>query len=106
MSAYHCACGFAVNDADEFGDHLREVFDLTDTTGTDGLVHDEVMTSPDRQRLIVCACGFETASIPEFDDHVLRVLLPPDGMGKDGQKHVLVDPSTPVRYFVPREPPA
>jgi hypothetical protein len=106
MSAYHCSCGFAINDADEFGDHLREMFDLDEGKGTDGLVHDEIVTGPDRQRLIVCACGFEAASPAEFDDHVLRVLLPPDGIGRDGQKHAPVDPSTPDRYYIPSEPPA
>lgn len=99
MSAYHCSCGFAINEADEFGDHLREVFERDDDTGTDGLVHAEV--TPEGQRLpLVCACGFRSYGAPEFDDHLLIVRVPPDGIGNDGDKHVPVDPSTPNRWYI------
>ena len=100
MSAYHCSCGFAIDDADEFGDHLREVFDRDDETGTDGRVHTEVTPEGQRQPL-VCACGFRADSGPELDDHLLLVRIPPDSTGRDGEKHVPVDPSTPVRWYIP-----
>lgn len=100
MSAFHCSCGFAINDADEFGDHLRDVFSRDDETGTDGRVHAEV--TPEGQRHpLVCACGFLTVGAPEFDDHILLATVPPDGVGRDGEKHVPVDPSTPDRWFIP-----
>lgn len=100
MSVYHCECGFAINDADEFGDHLREVFDRDDDTGIDGRVHAEV-TPPGQRQPLVCACGFQSDGAPEFDDHLLLVRTPPDNIGNDGDKHVPVDPSTPLRWYIP-----
>lgn len=100
VSAYHCSCGFAIDDAEEFGDHLREVFGRDDETGTDGRVHTEITPEGQRQPL-VCACGYRTGSGPDFDDHILLATIPPDGIGCDGKKHVPVDTSTPVRWFVP-----
>lgn len=99
MSTYHCSCGFAIDEADEFGDHLREVFDRDDETGTDGLVHVEVTPVGQRQPL-TCACGFPAGSGPELDDHLLLVRIPLDGIGRDGEKHVPVDPSTPRRWYI------
>jgi hypothetical protein len=100
VSAYHCSCGFAINDADEFGDHLREMFDRDDDIGTDGRVHAEVAGGDDRQQRIVCACGFAAGDAAELDDHALLVLIPPDGIGNDEGKHVPVDPSTPDRWYI------
>lgn len=100
MSVYHCSCGFAINEADEFGDHLREVFARDDEADTDGRVHSEV-TPPGQVRPLVCTCGFRASSAPEFDDHILLVRIPPDNIGSDGGKHVPVDTSTPVRWYIP-----
>jgi hypothetical protein len=97
VSAFHCSCGFAIDDADEFGDHFRAVFDREDDTGTDGRVHIEVTPEGQRQPL-VCACGFES-NAREFDDHLLLVRIPPDNRGNDAETHVLVDTSTPVRLY-------
>lgn len=108
MSVYHCSCGFAIDDADEFGDHLREVFDRPGDLGADGRVHAEVtgVTSgaDRRQPWHVCACGFETGDTAEFDDHALLVLIPPDNTGTDGTKHIPVDPSTPDRWYIQGTP--
>ena len=101
MSAYHCSCGFAIDYADEFGDHLREVFGRDNDIGTDGRAHTEVTPEGQRQPL-VCACGFLAADAHEFDDHILIALIPPDNIGRDGDKHVPVDPSTPDRWYIPR----
>jgi hypothetical protein len=100
VSAFHCQCGFAIDDADEFGDHFRAVFDRTDDIGTDGQVHHE--TSPGHQKPMVCACGFQAADTPEFDDHLLLVFTPSDNRGNDAERHVPVDTSTPVRLY-PRD---
>ena len=100
MSRYHCACGFAIDEADELGDHLREVFARDDETGTDGRAHAEI-TPPGQARPLVCACGFQAADASEFDDHILLVCVPADGIGRDGEKHVPVDPSTPIRWYIP-----
>lgn len=100
MSVYHCSCGFAINDAGEFGDHLREVFERSDETGADGRVHAEI--TPDGQTLpLVCACGFLAYNVPDFDDHILLLTTPPDSIGNDGEKHIPVDPSTPTRWYLP-----
>lgn len=99
MSSYHCQCGFAINDADELGDHLREVFDRPDDTGTDGRVHIEV-TPPGQRQPLVCSCDFRAADPSEFDDHLLMMRIPPDNIGNDGEKHVPVDPSTPNRWYI------
>lgn len=101
MSTYHCTCGFAINDPEELGDHLRAVFARDDDTGTDGREHTEI-TPPGQRRPLVCSCGLVTGSSREFDDHVLLAIIPPDGIGNDGEKHSLVDPSTPERWYVPK----
>jgi hypothetical protein len=98
MSAFHCSCGFAIDDPDEYGDHFRLAFAVDDDIGTDGQVHaDLVGGSVGRHE---CACGFTTAGTPEFDDHLLIMFVTPDGFGTDGQRHVPVDTSTPERWFV------
>jgi hypothetical protein len=97
VSAFHCQCGFAIDDADEFGDHFRAVFDREDDTGTDGRVHHE--TRPADAKPMVCACGYQAADAPEFDDHILLVLTPSDNRGNDAETHIPVDTSTPVRLY-------
>lgn len=97
MSAFHCSCGFAIDDPDLLGDHLRAVFERPDETGADGLVHDELVLpdDPDRPPGVPCTCGHVCADAPDFDDHVLLKFTPPDGYGNDGCRHVLIDVSTP-----------
>lgn len=131
MSLYHCSCGCAADSASEFGDHFREVFIPADETGTDGQVHTELTASavletmtggasPARilwfrlQALIrswtrrpgpcACLCGYGARAAREMDDHFLMVFTPPGSAGLDGLKHVPVDPSTPVRWFVSGHP--
>jgi hypothetical protein len=89
MSLYHCACGFAIDDPTEFGDHLEASFARLDDIGTDGSVHLELGGS--RAGLRICACGFTADDAPELDDHLLIVFVTPDGVGADGERHVLVD---------------
>ena len=100
MSVFHCECGFAIDDADEFGDHLRQAFARDDDIGTDGLVHRELAGTGQARH--ACACGFATASMAEFDDHLLIMFIPPDGVGSDGHRHIPIDPSTPDRWHVRR----
>lgn len=100
MSLFHCECGFAINEAEEFGDHLRAVFDRGDDTGTDGIEHYERADT----RVLSCACGFQPSDTAEFDDHVLLALIPPDGTGADGRRHIPVDHSTPERWYVRDDP--
>ncbi len=98
MSQFHCTCGFAIDLADEFGDHMHQVFTRDDDMGTDGRIHHELAdASPTK---LACACDFATPDMTEFDDHLLIVFITPDGIGTDGEKHVPVDPSTPDRWFV------
>lgn len=108
MSRYHCSCGFAIEDEDDFGDHLRMAFAPDDDIGTDGLMHVEM--SDEFVRLTadvpvgcplpkhVCACGFATDDASDFDDHLLISFVTPDCVGVDGEEHVPVDPSTPDRW--------
>ena len=98
MSRFHCACGFAIDNPDEFGDHIRLAFARDDDIGTDGQVHADLAGGPARRH--ECACGFTTTDTPEFDDHLLIMFATPDGIGTDGQRHVPVDASTPDRWFV------
>jgi hypothetical protein len=98
MSQFHCSCGFAIDLADEFGDHMHQVFARDDDIGTDGHIHYELADAATIK--LACACGFATAGATEFDDHLLIVFITPDGIGNDGGKHVPTDPSTPDRWFV------
>lgn len=102
MSAYHCSCGFAINDPREFADHLLAAFDHD--TGTDGRAHAEIITGDERETQTVCACGFRADDGAELDDHLLLALTPSDSVGTDGERHVLVDPSTPDRWYIRRKP--
>jgi hypothetical protein len=98
VSNFHCSCGFAIDDADEFGDHIRLTFARDDDLGADGQVHADLAGGATRRH--ECACGFTTDDTPEFDDHLLIVFVTPDGVGTDGQRHVLVDTSTPDRWYI------
>jgi hypothetical protein len=100
MSRFHCACGFAIDLAEEFGDHLHQAFARDDDIGTDGWVHVELDGS--RSGAHVCACGFAAVGRADFDDHLLMVFITADGIGTDGDRHVPVDPSTPDRWHVRR----
>ena len=101
MSLFHCSCGFASDDADEFGDHTRLAFARDDDIGTDGQAHADLAgnRAPGMPKHR-CACGFQTGDTPEFDDHLLMAFIPPDNIGNDGDKHVPVDTSTPIRWYV------
>jgi hypothetical protein len=98
MSQFHCSCGFAIDLADEFADHMHQVFARDNDMGTDGRIHHE-LADEDSTRL-ACACGFATGDRADFDDHLLIVFITSDGIGNDGVKHVLIDPSTPDRWSV------
>ena len=98
MSAFHCSCGFAIDLAAEFGDHMHQVFARDDDIGTDGRAHHEIADADPIK--LVCACGFATREMTDFDDHLLIVFVTPDGIGNDGDKHVPADPSTPDRWCV------
>jgi hypothetical protein len=98
MSQFHCSCGFAIDLADEFGDHLHQVFARDDDIGTDGRIHHE-LADEDSARL-TCACGFATGDRADFDDHLLIVFVTPDGIDNDGERHVPADLSTPDRWRV------
>ncbi len=100
MSRFHCAYGFAINQAEEFGDHMHHAFARDDDIGTDGHVHRELADSDQAQH--VCACGFATSDTAEFDDHMLMVFITADGIGTDGERHVPADPSTPDLWWVRR----
>ena len=98
MSRFHCSCGFAIDRAEEFGDHMHQVFARDDDIGTDGRIHRELADAGPAK--LVCACGFAATDTAEFDDHLLIVFITQDGIGADGGKHVPVDPATPDRWFV------
>ena len=103
MSRFHCSCGFAIDDADEFGDHIRLAFTRDDDIGTDGQVHADLAGGSRRSHgspQHVCACGFPSDDTPEFDDHLLIMFVTPDGVDTDGKRHVPVDTSTPDRWYV------
>lgn len=109
MSHFHCSCGFAIDDPDEFGDHFRLSFAPGDDIGTDGHAHTELTDEYARATgrypasaplpRQVCSCGYATDDTAEFDDHMLMVFITPDGIGDDGEKHVPSDPSTPDRWY-------
>jgi hypothetical protein len=108
VSLFHCSCGFAIDDADELGDHFRGVFTPDDDTHASGRVHVEL--TDDAARLAgfpaaghVCSCGFAADDASEFDDHFLLVFTPPDHIGTDGSRHSLIDPATPARWHVARD---
>jgi hypothetical protein len=98
MSLFHCLCGFANDDPDEFGDHFRLAFMRDDDTGTDGTDHAEI-TSPGDPRNI-CSCGFASSDPRDLDDHFLLVFTPPDAIGTDGHKHIPADLASAERFRV------
>jgi hypothetical protein len=100
MSRFHCSCGFAIDDAESFGDHLGLVFDRYDDLGTDGSKHAELVHAGAPGYL--CACGFATADRADFNDHLLIVVIPPDAIGIDGDKHIPVDTATPLHLYARR----
>jgi hypothetical protein len=100
VSHFHCSCGFAIDLAEEFGDHMHQVFARDDDIGTDGRAHRE-LADADRSKF-ECACGYVATDTDDLDDHFLMAFVTPDGIGADGEKHVPVDPSTPDRWYVGR----
>lgn len=98
MSRFHCSCGFAIDRAEEFGDHLHQVFDRDDDIGTDGQVHRELADTAPASH--ACACGFAASDLADFDDHLLLAFITHDGVGTDGERHVPEDPSSPDRWYV------
>jgi hypothetical protein len=100
MSRFHCSCGFAVDDAESFADHLGWVFDPNDDIGTDGNAHAEISSSQPSGHL--CVCGFAAPDTAEFNDHLLVVVIPSDAIGFDGDRHTPVDTATPIKCYVRR----
>ena len=100
MSAFHCSCGFAIDQADELADHLHQAFARDDDIGTDGHVHRELAGPNSAEH--VYACGYAASDTTEFDDHLLIAFITPDGIGTDDARHVPADPSTPDRWYVRR----
>jgi hypothetical protein len=100
MSQFHCSCGFAIDDAEGFADHLGWVFDRDDDIGTDGSRHAEIGQANQSGHL--CACGFGAGDPAEFNDHLLLVVIPADGIGIDGDRHVPVDLATPHDWYARR----
>jgi hypothetical protein len=100
MSCFHCSCGFAVDEAESFGDHLGWVFDRDDDMGTDGNRHAEIVGRNLARHL--CACGFASPDAQEFNDHLLLIVIAPDAIGLDGNRHVPVDTSTALSWYVRR----
>ncbi len=86
MLATRCACGFEHLDDELLIDHLLAAFESEDCTGTDGLVHVEMVR-------LTCMCGFQGASSDELDRHFLTAFTRTDQLGRDGRKH---EPLAPV----------
>lgn len=88
---YQCECLFTASEADDFMDHLLEVFDPGPSDlGTDGQAHAE-LTGPGKR---ACSCGFAAPNWPAMDAHLLAAFVTPDRIGTDGRKHAS---SLPVR---------
>jgi hypothetical protein len=101
MSRFHCSCGFAVDEAESFGDHLGWVFDRYDDIGTDGNNHAEISDSNISGH--ACACGFVCPDAHEFNDHLLIMVITSDAVGLDGDRHVPVDTATSLSWYVIRD---
>ena len=100
MSSFHCTCGFAIDLAEEFSDHMHQAFARDDDIGADGRPHHELADAAPSN--LVCACSYVATDTSEFDDHLLMAFVTPDGIGTDGEKHIPVDPSTPDHWYVGR----
>jgi hypothetical protein len=98
VSRFHCACGFAIDHAEQFADHMHQAFARDDDTGSDGQAHYE--RADPNLAAFACACGFTATKTADFDDHLLLVFLTPDSIGTDGEKRTPADPSTPDRWHV------
>jgi hypothetical protein len=106
VSAFHCTCGYAIDDPDCLADHFRDVFTPDDDTDSGGCVHveltdDYVKLAANPAREYVCSCGLAADDGIEFDDHFLMAFATPDAIGTDGRRHSLMDPATPDRWQVP-----
>jgi hypothetical protein len=80
MTATRCTCGFQRLDDEEVADHLLAAFEPSDSTGSDGHVHQELAK-------LACSCGFAAASAQELDRHLLGVFTPAGSVGRDGVMH-------------------
>jgi hypothetical protein len=100
MSRFHCSCGFAIDDTEQFADHLGWVFDRDDDIGTDGKPHAEIARKGPSGHL--CSCGYSCPDPQEFNDHLLLVVITPDAIGLDGDRHVPLDTATPHSWYVRR----
>jgi hypothetical protein len=80
MPATRCTCGFESLPDEELTDHLLTVFDLSDSVGTDGLIHQEHAT-------LICSCSFAATSPEDLDEHFLAAFIPADSIARDGLKH-------------------
>lgn len=85
MLATRCACGFERLEDEQLIDHLLAAFDPEDCTGTDGLVHLEIVK-------LACMCGFQAASADDLDCHFLEVFTSTDRIGHDGREHEPIAP--------------
>lgn len=97
MSAFHCSCGFAIDDAESFADHFGWVFDRDDDIGIDGNRHVEIGFANSSGHH--CTCGFASTDAIEFNDHLLLMVIPIDGIGIDGGRHVPVDMASPHNWY-------
>jgi hypothetical protein len=78
--AKRCSCGFEGTERERVIDHLLEVFNPPDSSGNDGMIHEE--GAP-----LTCACGFAAAAADDLDAHFLAVFTPVDSVAGDGKKH-------------------
>jgi hypothetical protein len=80
MTAARCTCGFTELADEEVTDHLLQVFEPEDHTGSDGLAHEE-------REPLTCACGFTASTPEELDAHFVKAFTPDDAIGSDGRRH-------------------
>jgi hypothetical protein len=80
MPATRCACGFESRPDEGGTDHLLTVFDLPDSVGIDGQVHEE-------RAALTCSCGFCAPYPAALDHHFLTAFTPADKIARDGRKH-------------------
>ena len=74
-----CVCGFTELADEVLVDHLSLMFTPDDSTGNDGVVHEELDTR-------ACSCGFSGTS-DEIGAHMLAAFTPANGIGHDGKAH-------------------
>jgi hypothetical protein len=80
MTATRCTCGFQRLDDEEVTDHLLAAFAPGDSTGSDGLVHQELAAK-------ACSCGFAATPEQGLDSHFLAMFTPAASVARDGVAH-------------------